>query len=291
MLPVGNFITGSAPEDLSALHPSWADDVQSHGPWIQDGEMWTGASTGTVTIVATDACETTMETARRLVESRMLGDWGAVLSGVQTGGRGQLRRPWASLPGNLHASIVLPDAPVKGEWAKAFAPLLPLVAGYVVCSVLEGHAAGLKIKWPNDILQNGRKVGGMLIEERNGKSILGLGLNLVGFPPEEELREDHSVLAAKMAIPYLSGGPLTLLERLVNRGKSVYETMLDEIPPTRFIAMVESRLAWMGSTIRVLEGNEAPYEAVVTGLSLSGGLVVLREGDEKVLYSCSISPL
>ncbi|BDQ32624.1 hypothetical protein JCM14722_01660 [Pseudodesulfovibrio portus] len=253
--------------------------------------MWRGASTGITAIVAVDTCETTMETVRGLVESEVLGDWGALVSGVQTGGRGQLRRPWASLPGNLHASIALPDAPVRGEWAEALAPLLPLVVGYVVCSVLEEQAAGLKIKWPNDILQDGRKVGGMLIEERNGKSILGLGLNLAGFPPEEELREDHSVPAAKMAIPYPSGGPLTLLERLVNRGKSVYEIMLDEIPPTRFIAMVESRLAWMGRTIRVLEGNEAPYEAVVTGLSLGGGLVVLREGDEKVLYSGSISPL
>jgi len=291
MLPAGNFLSDTDPGSLSALHPSWAEDVLSHGPWTPEGALWKGASTGTTTIVAVDTCETTMETARRFVESGALGDWGAVVSGVQTGGRGQLRRPWASLPGNLHASIVLPGSPDKGEWSKALAPLLPLVAGYVACCVLEEYAAGLKLKWPNDILQNGRKVGGMLIEERNGKSILGLGLNLAGFPPEEEMREDHSVPAAKMAIPCLSGGPLTVFEHLVSRGKSVYTTMLDEIPPTRFIAMVESRLAWMGRTIRVQEGSEASYEATVTGLSPSGGLVVLREGGERVLHSGSISPL
>ena len=291
MLPAGNFLSDIDPDSLSALHPSWSEDVRSHGPWTPEGALWKGASTGATTIIATHTCATTMETARRFVESGMLGDWGAVISGVQTGGRGQLRRPWASLLGNLHASILLPASPGTGKWVKALGPLLPLVAGYVICCVLEEYATGLKIKWPNDILQNGRKVGGMLIEERNGISILGLGLNLAGFPSEKEMREDHSVPAAKMAIPYLSGGPLTLLEHLVNRGESVYEIMLDEIPPTRFIAMVESRLAWMGRPIRVLEGNEMPYEAIVTGLSPSGGLVVLREGDERVLHSGSISPL
>ena len=253
--------------------------------------MWKGVSNGEAVIIAVDSCETTMELSRQFAESRELGEWGALVSGVQAGGRGQLRRPWVSLPGNLHASVLLPEPPEKGLWAEAMGPLLPLVAGYLACTVLEGLGACLQLKWPNDILQQGRKVGGLLIEERNGRSILGFGLNLVGCPPDEKMREDHSVPAGKLAIPSWAGGPLALLELLVNRGKSVYEVMLDEIPPTQFIAMVESRLAWMGRTIRVREGSEAPYEAVVSGLSLSGGLVVARGRVETVLHSGSIFPL
>lgn len=290
MLPPGIYLS-TDPDDMSALHSSWADDIRTLGPWRLAGEMWRGASGGETTLVGVDSCETTMELSRRFVESGDLGEWGAVISGVQTGGRGQLRRPWASLPGNLHASLLLPGPSGKGDWADALGPLLPLVAGHFVCTVLEGLGARLELKWPNDILQDGCKVGGMLIEERKGKSILGFGLNVVGFPSEGQMREHYSVPAGKLAIPSWSGGPLTLLEHLVNRGKNVYEIMLDEISPTQFIAMVESRLAWMGRTIRVREGNETPYEAVVSGLSPNGGLVVARGREETVLYSGSIFSL
>ncbi len=290
MLPAGNYLLDTAPEAMASLHPSWAEDIRSRGPWMQEWGMLKAAAPARERAVIVKSCETTMDLARQLAEAGTLNDWGCVVGGVQTGGRGQLRRPWASLPGNLHVSIILPRAPEEGEWATAMGTLLPLVAGHLVCLGLEGHATGLELKWPNDILQNGRKVGGLLIEERNGRSILGLGLNLVGSPPDEAMREDHSASAGNLVTKSLFPTPLTILESLVSRGKSVYATMLDEIPPTRLIAMVESRLAWTGRHVRITEGNDAPYEAVVSGLSSSGGLVVLRDGEETVLYSGSILP-
>ncbi|MBG0789378.1 MAG: biotin--[acetyl-CoA-carboxylase] ligase [Desulfovibrionaceae bacterium] len=291
MLPPGIFIMDGGPDRLCALHPSWDEDIRFFGPWEREGGMWRSASDCASSIVVVEECETTMETARRLVKDGLLGEWGAVVGGVQTGGRGQLRRPWVSLPGNLHASVLLPDPPAGGAWAEALSALLPLVVGYMACVALEELGVSPELKWPNDILQSGRKVGGMLIEERDGKVILGLGLNLAGCPAEAEMREDHSAPAGRLAIPSLPGGALTLLEALVSRGKSVYAIMLDEIPPTRFIAMIERRLAWMGRTILVREGNEAPFEATVSGLSPDGGLVVLRGEEETVLYSGSIFPL
>lgn len=291
MLPTGIFINDSDVSSLSSMHPSWAEDVDKYGPWRAEGSLLRGGDSCQSTVIVAASCETTMDLARTYMESGTLGHWGAVVCAEQPGGRGQLRRPWTSIPGNLHASIVLPKPSVAGPWSELLEPLLPLVMGHVIMVVLEGFGAMLELKWPNDILQEGCKVGGMLIEEKNGHSILGFGLNIVGCPPESAMRDDHSVPAGKIAIPSMSGGPLTLLENLVNRGKNVYAVMLDEIPPSKFITMVEKRLAWMGQTIQVREGNEAPYEAVITGLCPKGGLVLRRGGEEAVLYSGSIFPL
>ncbi|MEZ7195543.1 biotin--[acetyl-CoA-carboxylase] ligase [Pseudodesulfovibrio karagichevae] len=278
-------------------HPLWQADLREYGPWTPADEAevpegWQkggGLAHGTVVVAGT--CSSTMELASQLAADGLLGPWGAVICTRQTQGRGQLRRPWASLAGNMHASIVLPPAPAEGPWADALSALLPLVVGHVVSEVLSGLGADLRVKWPNDILQDGRKVGGMLIEERNGTSIVGVGLNLADCPEDSQMREDHSAPAAKIRLPFFSAGPVALLDQLVNHGKNVYAVMLDEIPPPRFISMFESKLAWFGRTILVKEGDDSSYEALLAGLSLNGGLVLRRGGEESVLYSGSIFPL
>ncbi|WP_319584759.1 biotin--[acetyl-CoA-carboxylase] ligase [uncultured Pseudodesulfovibrio sp.] len=285
-----------ATAEAQPVHPLWQEDLREYGPWTpsESDELPTGWLRGSGlthgTVVVAQTCGSTMELASRLVADGLLGPWGAVICGRQTQGRGQLRRPWASLAGNLHASIVLPSAPDHGPWAEAMADLLPLVVGHVFSEVLGGLGGDLQVKWPNDILQEGRKVGGMLIEERNGTSIVGVGLNLADSPADSQMREDHSVPAAKIRLPFFFSGPLTLLDRLVNHGKTVYAVMLDEIPPPRFISMFESKLAWFGRTILVKEGDDSSYEALLAGLSLDGGLVLRRDGGESVLYSGSIFP-
>ena len=179
MLPPGIFawISGHgesvSPTTLQALagaHPSWALDMATYGPWNEAvdahgaGRFLKAAHIGAPdeTIVVTGECFSTMEAARMLAEAGQLGPWGAVLAVRQTGGRGQLRRPWVSSPGNVHVSLVLPELPSQGPWSKTAPDLLPLVAGYMCAEVLDSLGADIRIKWPNDLLQAGRKVGGML---------------------------------------------------------------------------------------------------------------------------------
>ncbi|MBI9078280.1 MAG: biotin--[acetyl-CoA-carboxylase] ligase [Pseudodesulfovibrio sp.] len=307
MLPPGIFLWKSGQDSfvspidivmLSNSHPLWGEDICTHDPWenydtscLHMDSLLKSSIAIDSTIVVTGLCTSTMEVAQELVRNEILGEWGAIVSVEQSNGRGQLRRPWVSSPGNLHASIVMPLPPSTGDWAILLPHLLPLVVGYVVTEVLEGVGAHVQIKWPNDLLQGGRKVGGMLIEEREGMVILGLGLNLAEFPSDEMMREDCSVPAGRLAIKKLPGGVLTLLETLVNRGKSMYEILLDELVPAQFISIVANRLAWMGQHVLVREGNHTPYEAEVAGLSPKGGLILRRNGKELVLFSGSIFPL
>jgi len=134
-------------------------------------------------------------------------------------------------------------------------------------------------------------VGGMLIEERNGLVVLGVGLNVVESPPDGLMREDHSVSAGVLGIPHHAGGALALCETLVNRGRNVYAALFDGVEPSRFLTVVANRLAWYGRTIRVREGEHEDYHAEIAGLSPKGGLILRRAGREVVLYSGSIFPL
>lgn len=306
MLPPGIYLLESGIDDLAS--PITIDELLSAHPNYSANyveELRAGSAsevadvgvfrkstveTGAV-VVAVGACSSTMEVARRLLDNGVLGSWGAVVATEQKTGRGQMRRHWVSPPGNLFLSVVMPPAPKDGSWMYAMTDLLPLVAGYVCSDVLGGLGGNVSIKWPNDLIQGERKVGGMLIEEREGVAILGVGLNFVESPPDSMMREDHSVSAGILETNGQVLSPLALGETLVSRGKSVYEGLLDEFSPSQFSTMIALRLAWLGRTVLVRESGTDSYPAVIVGVSQKGGLVVRRDGEEHTLFSGSIYPL
>ena len=106
----------------------------------------------------------------------------------QTEGRGRLGREWLAPAGSsVLASIVLrPEVPT------ASLPELSLVAGHAVARAL-GEIADLaaEVKWPNDVLVNGRKVAGILAEAREGRVVLGIGVNVSQATDELPLRPEY----------------------------------------------------------------------------------------------------
>lgn len=93
----------------------------------------------------------------------------------QTGGRGRLGRAWLAPSGtSVLMSIALrPDVPML------HLPELSLVAGRACTrAVAELTAVEAEVKWPNDVLVNGRKVAGILAEAREGRVVLGVGINV-----------------------------------------------------------------------------------------------------------------
>lgn len=103
-----------------------------------------------------------------------------VVAGRQLSGRGRQGRPWHSPPGaNLYFSIVLrPERPLR-EWPELSWALAAAVA--VACR--DAGAAGVALKHPNDVVVDGRKLAGILLETRTGPEpraalIAGVGLNV-----------------------------------------------------------------------------------------------------------------
>src|SRR6195952_2221843 len=113
-----------------------------------------------------------------------------VTAAEQTAGRGRQGRTWTAPPGSalLYSAVLRPLEPRHS--------VLPLAVPLAVCETAERLRPGIdcKVKWPNDIHLEGRKLAGILIEARpqDGWAVLGIGLNLRiaqdEFPPELQER-------------------------------------------------------------------------------------------------------
>ena len=133
--------------------------------------------------VFVDRCESTQ---RLFAEEAPEGAVAA--TDEQTAGRGRLGREWqAPVGSSLLVSVLLrPDVPT------ANLPELSLVAGRAVAQAL-AELADLtpEVKWPNDVLLNGRKVAGILAEARDGRVVLGIGINVSQSEHELPYRPSH----------------------------------------------------------------------------------------------------
>jgi BirA family biotin operon repressor/biotin-[acetyl-CoA-carboxylase] ligase len=106
----------------------------------------------------------------------------------QTAGRGRLGRDWLAPAGSsVLASVVLhPDVPTENLAE------LSLVAGRACAQALAEVAQVVPtVKWPNDVLIDGRKVAGILAEARDGRVLLGIGINVHQTAEQLPERVDH----------------------------------------------------------------------------------------------------
>jgi BirA family transcriptional regulator, biotin operon repressor / biotin---[acetyl-CoA-carboxylase] ligase len=127
-----------------------------------------------------------------------------VVADHQSAGRGRLERSWESPPRTaLLASFVLRPN-----------PLLSLVAGVAAA---EACGSGVRLKWPNDLLLGGAKLGGILVEATPNKAICGIGINLAWSPPgAARLDVDRDRLLAKLRLElerWASAKPEVVLAR------------------------------------------------------------------------------
>ena len=177
-----------------------------------------------------------------------------VTASEQTAGRGRQGRTWAAPAGQaLLCSLVLRSAD----------PLLPLRAGLAVADVA---GAAARVKWPNDVLLDGRKLAGVLVEARpqEGWAVLGIGLNasvdLAALPAE--LRDRAATL----------GRPPAALEATLDELLAALERRLAE-PAAATLAALRERDALLGAAIR-WEGGTG------TGAGIADdGALLLRRAD------------
>jgi BirA family transcriptional regulator, biotin operon repressor / biotin---[acetyl-CoA-carboxylase] ligase len=123
-----------------------------------------------------------------------------ITAAVQTAGRGRRARPWASPPGNLYATLVLkPQEAPEAVALRSFAAALALRDA---CIALTGLPDSFALKWPNDVLLNGGKLAGILLESAGlGTAApvlcIGIGVNLI-VAPEATAVEAGAVLPTSL---------------------------------------------------------------------------------------------
>jgi BirA family biotin operon repressor/biotin-[acetyl-CoA-carboxylase] ligase len=140
-------------------------------------------------LIAFDSLASSNEEARRLAEEGA-EDGTLVWTREQTAGRGRQGRIWQSPPGNLYFSLILrPECPLRRAVQLGFAASLAMAdaIGAVAPPLVE-----VTFKWPNDLLANGRKAAGLLMEGKGGAEgeldwlIIGMGVNVKSFPKDTE---------------------------------------------------------------------------------------------------------
>jgi BirA family transcriptional regulator, biotin operon repressor / biotin---[acetyl-CoA-carboxylase] ligase len=107
---------------------------------------------------------------------------------TQTAGRGRRGRAWISVPGNLHATLLLTDPAPPGQAAQiSFVAALAVYDAVAVAA--PNLASQLALKWPNDLLCGGAKLAGILIEAESGERTVmavGIGVNVTHHPDGTE---------------------------------------------------------------------------------------------------------
>src|SRR5262249_31099088 len=170
-----------------------------------------------------------------------------ITAGRQSAGRGRRGRSWVSEPGNLFASLLLTDPAPPEHWPE-LAFVAALAAHDAVAEVVPNLKPQLRIKWPNDLLLNNAKFGGILIEGENaeiGAVAVGMGINCTNHPaamdfPATDLAAAGATVAPATLFATLSAKMLGRLAQW-NRGEHFATIRTDWL----------SRAAGLGQTIRM----------------------------------------
>ena len=201
-----------------------------------------------------------------------------VLAEEQTAGRGRGGRAWHSERATgIYVTLLL-----RPKLAPVQAPLLTMMAGLSAHSAVQA-LTGLEVdlKWPNDLLVRGRKLGGILTEMHAEPGqirfvIVGIGLNVNQQKFPGELANLATSLRAETGKPQ---SRMELLVRLLHEFESDYNRFLREGVAT-VVARFESVSSYArGKRVRVTNGTES-YVGTTAGLGPEGLLQVERDGGQ-----------
>jgi len=234
-----------------------------------------------VRLVCFDKVDSTNDVARRFVEEGVCEGL-VVISNCQSAGRGRFDRVWESPRGGLYASLV-----VRPLLSPVALPLMGLMLGCSAVSAIHSlSSTDVRLKWPNDIIINERKIGGILSEsvvEGNQvvAIILGVGINvnlqLDDF--SEHLRERVTTVFHE------TGEEISFEDLAALLLKEVYARMREVETRQTFQSVLseyKSVCNTLGRSVRV-EQVDRTFEGTALDIDNYGALIVeTKEGEEKV---------
>ena len=144
-----------------------------------------------------DRVDSTLDEAARIAPSLSGPEW--ILARVQIAGRGRRGRVWSDPKGNFAASLVL--LPNGDPGTVALRSFVAALALFDACVAVTGRTEGFALKWPNDVLLNGGKLAGILLESAGGQAgdgagtktvarlSIGIGVNLTNVPDTGALED------------------------------------------------------------------------------------------------------
>ena len=196
-------------------------------------------------------------------------DLSLVIADEQTAGRGRLDRKWFTPKGTAIAvSLIMRPTPVE----KSHLTRIVGLAALAITDSLRTRGLVSQIKWPNDVLLNGRKVAGVLIEsvwsgEEVDSLVIGIGINVLqGAVPAAEL-----LLFPATSLEE-SLGPAVGRERILRDILAGIIALRPHIGSDSFISSWEKSLAFRGEPVQVEQGDGSVLTGKLLGLESDGSL-------------------
>lgn len=196
--------------------------------------------------------DSTNAEAARMAPGLTGPEW--ILGLRQTAARGRRGRAWVMPPGNFAGTLVmrLNETPDR----VALRSFVAALALYDALAAVTGTAAGLALKWPNDVLMNGGKVAGILLEGLgHGALAVGIGVNLVAAPGPAQVEAGAVVPVSVLVETGVRVTPEALLEALATAWATHEERLLTYgFSPIREAWL--ARAARLGETVTARTGRE-----------------------------------
>ena len=218
----------------------------------------------TYKLISFDKIPSTQDYAHDLIAHGDATNKIVVVANAQTAGRGRYKRTWVSHAGNLYASFIykMPERNPQISYAVAVA----------IAETLLHFGVTPKIKWPNDILVDGKKISGVLIEYAQSFVIVGIGINIESCPNITEYE------TTKMK-QYVNVGVVDVLNVLMKK--------LDKWLKTDF-SIIKNRWMDLATAINetvVYRGNSMQ----LIGLNEDGALILRKDSRYILIYGDEIT--
>ncbi|HEX7695202.1 MAG TPA: biotin--[acetyl-CoA-carboxylase] ligase [Sphingomonas sp.] len=193
----------------------------------------------------------------------------------QSSGRGRQGRAWASPAGNLYASTLVRLRPSDPP-----AATLALVAAVALEETVSAYAPGMALlKWPNDLLIDGAKLSGILLERAGDAVVIGIGVNLAHHPT------DTDRVATSLAAYHVAVAPEDFVETLAEAfGRWVERWRGQGVDMVRRRWVDNAHPIGTPLTVRLPEGPA--LEGLFDGLDADGALILrLADGTRRVIHA------
>lgn len=216
-------------------------------------------------LLSFDKIPSTQDYAHDLIANRNAVNKTVVVALAQSAGRGRYRRNWVSHHGNLYASFIYKIMERD--------PKLSYAVGVAVAETLIYFGITPQIKWPNDVLVDGKKISGILIEYSQNFVIVGIGINIKTCPRIKEYKTTKTD-------NYVKNIDI----------KDVLNVLMKKMDKWRSADFALVRERWMNMAIalnKIIQYHGKSVELI--GLNEDGALV-LRDGSRYILtYGDEIS--
>lgn len=213
-----------------------------------------------------------------LLAGGIFRDFLGILALEQSGGVGKNSKAWFSPMGNLYISFVVDsglceEQDLNSNLAEVVFKSV-IATGKTLDFVLQEKSVNLQYKWPNDVMYDGKKIAGILIEKIKNKYIIGMGLNLNVSPQIK----DYATIAVCDIINNINDGfcVLDIAKRLRAELKAVFGFGFQQVRES-FL----DRAYKLHKTIRISVNNRV-LEGRFVDIDIKHGALVLQEKDGKM---------